>query len=159
MIRADIALLVGEIEESLMVLRKIEDFYVANVDDFLGQSGRDQRSAIVLSEILVNYYTCLETIFFRISRVFENHLQEERWHKELLHKMCLEVEGLRKAVITKSTHQLLDELRRFRHFKRYYYDFEYDWSRLDYLRSVFERLRPAIKEELQNYLLFLRQIR
>ena len=56
---------------------------------------------------------------------------------------------------SRDSYQLLDELRRFRHFKRYYYDFDYDWNRLDYLRLVYEKLRPIIKDELENYTIFL----
>ena len=69
--------------------------------------------------------------------------------------MCLDIPGIRRAVLSKKSYQLLDELRRFHHFKRYYYDFDYDWSRLDDLRSVYERLLPLIKNELDNYTNFL----
>lgn len=110
---------------------------------------------MLLADILCNTYTCIETILFRISRLFENHLDPNQWHKELLRKMRIDIPNIRKAVLSKNSYQLLDELRRFRHFKRYYYDFDYDWSRLDYFRLVYKRLLPIIKNELHNYADFL----
>lgn len=147
-------LLVGEIKESLVVLSHINGLYSSYSKTFATEM-RDIRDAVLLADILCNTYTCIETILFRISRVFENHLDPNQWHKELLRKMHIDVPNIRKAVISRDSYQLLDELRRFRHFKRYYYDFDYDWSRLDYLRLIYERLLPLIKDELCNYNDFL----
>jgi hypothetical protein len=148
-------LLVGEIRESLVVLNQINQLYVSYSQTFTSIDKRDIRDAVLLADILCNTYTCIETILFRISREFENHLDPNQWHKELLRKMRIDVPGIRKAVLSKQSYQLLDELRRFRHFKRYYYDFDYDWSRLDYLRLVYEKLLPIIEHELDSYAAFL----
>ena len=82
--------------------------------------------------MLENYYTCLETIFLRISQSFENHLESARWHNDLLQKMTLETEGVRTAAVSDEAFPPLFELLKFRHFKRYYFELEYDWDRLDY---------------------------
>jgi hypothetical protein len=148
-------LLVGEIRESLVVLNQINQLYISYSQTFTSIDKRDIRDAVFLADILCNTYTCIETILFRISREFENHLDPNQWHKELLRKMRIDVPGIRKAVLSKQSYQLLDELRRFRHFKRYYYDFDYDWSRLDYLRLVYEKLLPIIEHELDSYAAFL----
>ena len=71
--------------------------------------------------------------------------------------MHLEIPGIRKAVLSRQSYQLLDELRRFRHFKRYYYDFDYDWSRLDYLQGVYQRLLPLIEADLNSFVCFLEE--
>ena len=81
---------------------------------------------VILADILTDYYTCLETAFVRVSKFFENNLEQDRWHKHLLEKMTLEIPGIRKAVLRESSYRLLDEFLRFRHFKRYYYDYNYD---------------------------------
>ena len=151
----ELLVLVGEIRESLVVLNHINRLYESYSQIFIGIDKRDIRDAVLLADILCNTYTCIETILFRISRVFENHLDPNQWHKELLRKMRIDIPNIRKAVLSKDSYQLLDELRRFRHFKRYYYDFDYDWSRLDYLRLVYEKLLPLIKNELYNYTNFL----
>jgi hypothetical protein len=69
--------------------------------------------------------------------------------------MRIEVPGVRRAVLSRETYHLLDELRRFRRFKRYYYEFDYDWRRLDYLRSVYDQVRPLIGADLQGYVDFI----
>jgi hypothetical protein len=148
-------LLVGEIKESLVVIDHINELYTSYSQVFMATDKRDIRDAVLLADILCNTYTCIETILFRISRVFENHLDPNQWHKELLRKMHIDIPNIRKAVLSRDSYQLLDELRRFRHFKRYYYDFDYDWSRLDYLRLIYEKLLLLIKNELYNYTDFL----
>lgn len=151
----ELLLLVGEIRESLVVLDHINELYTSYSESFTATNKRDIRDAVLLADILCNTYTCVETILFRISRVFENHLDPNQWHKELLRKMRINIPGIRRAVLSKESYQLLDELRRFRHFKRYYYDFDYDWSRLDYLRLVYEKLLPVIQNEFHEYANFL----
>jgi hypothetical protein len=131
--KEQLLLLVSEIRESLVALGHINQLYDSYRQTFTATDKRDIRDAVLLADILCNTYTCIETILFRISRAFENHLDRNQWHKELLRKMCLDIPGIRRAVLSNKSYQLLDELRRFCHFKRYYYDFDYDWSRLDYL--------------------------
>lgn len=109
----------------------------------------------MLAEILCNTYTCVETLLFRISRVFENALDMQKWHKHLLEKMHIEVPGLRPAVLSRETFKQLDELRRFRHFKRYYYEFDYDWPRLEFLMTVYERAGPGLKSDLDRFATYL----
>lgn len=155
MVRDDLLLLVGEIRESQSVLERLQGLYESYQSQFADPSQRDLRDAVLLAEVLCNTYTCVETILFRISRLFENHLDSQQWHKELLQKMRVEVPGVRQAVLSRETYRLLDELRRFRHFKRYYYDFDYDWRRLDYLRSVYDQVVPLIRADLQAYVDFL----
>ncbi len=45
--------------------------------------------------------------------------------------MILEIEGVRKAVISDETYSNLLEFLKFRHFKRYYFEFDYDWDKLE----------------------------
>lgn len=151
----ELLLLIGEIRESRAVLNHIQGMYTTYSPIFKDEQHRDVRDAVLLAEILTNSYTCIETLLFRIARVFENHLDAHQWHKELLRKMRLDVPNIRQAVLSKESYLLLDELRRFRHFKRYYYDFDYDWSRLDYLKSVYEKLVPVIERDLDNFVDFL----
>jgi len=154
----NLLLLISEIKDSLNVLKNIHNIYVSYIPTFKDESKRDLRDAVLLADIMCNTYTCVETILFRISRVFENHLSADQWHKELLRKMTLEISGIRQAVLSHKSYQLLDELRRFRHFKRYYYDFEYDWLKLDYLKAIYEKLIPLIEQELNNYIDFLSRL-
>jgi len=157
--RDEIALLVSEIEKSQAVLTRITERH----DDFLQTDfkllGRKSTSAIVIAEFLVDYYTCLETLFLRVSQFFENNLRQEKWHADLLEKMTLRIEGVRGPVISDETRGLLDEMMKFRHFRRYYFELDYDWDKLDYLERKWAEVRARIEGELESFKDFLRTLR
>jgi len=156
-IKQHIHQLESEIMEAMNAIATIESFY-HNIKETLTDD-TDPRNAITLSEIFVNYYTCLETIFFRISNFFENTLSKDRWHAELLKKMKLRIHDIREPVISEKSYEILDEFRRFRHFKRYYFQFSYDRDKLDFLQKKFEQLIDNIHQELDNFVLFLKQLK
>jgi hypothetical protein len=146
-----------QILKHLAVLDRIERFY----EDFVARGDMTRRStidAIVIAEILTNYYTCLETIFLRTSEYFENNLNSTRWHQDLLEKMTFQIEGIRPQVISDEAAPNLEELLHFRHFCRYYLEFEYDWDRLDFVLKKFTRVRPLLRRDLATFLAFLDQL-
>jgi hypothetical protein len=52
----------------------------------------------------------------------------------------------------------LDEMRRFRHFKRYFFSMDYDWDRLNFLMKKFDQLRPELEADLDSFCSFLEKI-
>jgi hypothetical protein len=72
--------------------------------------------------------------------------------------MTLVIQGVRAAVIADGTYAILEELLRFRHFKRYYFQIEYDWDRLDFLVMKMKQVEPMIRADLSAFLGFLRSI-
>ena len=72
--------------------------------------------------------------------------------------MNLRIEGIREQVISAETHCLLSELMRFRHFKRYYFELDYDWKKLDYLLDVYERLQLKVVQEIDTFSEFLKKM-
>lgn len=117
--------------------------------------GRTPISALIVAGLLENYYTCLETIFLRISQHFENRLGPDRWHQDLLQKMTLEIEGVRVAALSEAASAPLLELLRFRHFKRYYFELEYDWDRLDFLVAKLRQAHPLVTHDLARFREFM----
>ena len=150
-----IADLVAKVEKTQGLLERI----VAQHREFLEGDfqimGRKNTSAIVVAELIVDYYTCAETLFLRASQFFENDLEASRWHADLLDKMTLRIEGVRDPVIGDETAQWLGELMRFRHFRRYYFELEYDWDKLDYLQKVFAKVNERLPADLQVFKGFL----
>ena len=73
------------------------------LDDEIARLGRTRISALIVAGLLENYYTCLETIFLRISQSFDNNLDPARWHNDLLQKMTLEIEGVRTTAVSEET--------------------------------------------------------
>ena len=126
--------------------------------DEIAQLGRTPISALIVAGLLENYYTCLETIFLRISQAFENKLDPARWHNDLLQKMTLEIEGVRTAAVSEEAFSPLFELLKFRHFKRYYFELEYDWDRLDFLVTKLRQVHPLVTRDLERFVRFAREL-
>jgi hypothetical protein len=144
----------AEINKSLLVLARIEDYIV----DFQQQKlnithGLDE--AMIVTQALTNYYTCIETLFLRISRFFENNLDKEQWHRSLLEKMTLEIEDVRPRVICESVYHGLLELLKFQHFSRYYFELDYDWDKLRFLLKKFNDIHVQFKTDLSKFDCFL----
>ncbi|MEE9307634.1 MAG: hypothetical protein V3V57_08965 [Spirochaetia bacterium] len=58
--------------------------------------------------------------------------------------------GRRAGFIHRRFRTDLEELLRFRHFKRYYFEFDYDWDRLELVRTKFLSVRRRVIEELMS---------
>lgn len=150
--------LIGEIRKNRIILEKIDSFYQEFKTTDFQTLGKKKTSAIVLAEIITDFYTCAETLFLRISRFFENSLRQDRWHSDLLHKMTLEIGGVRKAVISDSTYSILLEFMKFRHFKRYYFESDYDWDKLEFLEKKYNEIRPLLERDIRDFEAFLNGI-
>ncbi len=150
--------LIGEIRKTLIILEKIDLFHQEFKSGDFRILGKKKSSAIVIAEIIADFYTCAETLFLRISRFFENSLQQERWHSDLLHKMTLEIRGVRKAAISDRTYMILLEFMKFRHFKRYYFESDYDWDKLDFLEKKYSEVKPLLKKDIEDFEAFLNEL-
>jgi len=71
----------------------------------------------------------------------------------------LRIPDIREAVISDETFVLLDEFRRFRQFKRYYFSMDYDWDRIDYLTKKFDQLSRRYPNELKIFSAFLERLK
>ena len=128
-------------------------------DTTLPRRGRTDDGALIVAGYLETYYTVLETFFVRVSGYFENDLAPARWHTALLEKMNLEIEGIRAKVVGDGNLVRLRELLRFRHFRRYYVEMEYDWARIDFLLATLDAAHPPVLTDLQAFDTFLRAVR
>ena len=128
------------------------------LDQEIAQLGKTSRSALIIAGLLENYYTCTETIFLRISQCFENSLESQRWHSDLLRKMTLEIEGVRPSAVASQDFPALHELLRFRHFRRNYFELADDWDRLDFLVKKVRQLHPGLGQSLDRFERFLRDL-
>jgi hypothetical protein len=147
----DPELVVEQIELSFRVLDDMERFLAERPVFHEASLIPDRAERMVLAQILETAYTAIETVLLRISQGFDNSLSPERWHTDLLDKMLLEKKGIRPRVLSDESHRLLTELMRFRHFKRYYLELDYDWEKLRFLLSVLRRCLPLVREELSAF--------
>ena len=125
----------------------------------LPRIGRNDDGALVVAGYLETYYTALETLFLRVSGYFESDLPQGCWHAILLEKMNLEIQGVRARVVGDRNLVRLRELLRFRHFRRYFVEMEYDWTRIDFLLATLDEAHPAVLSDLGAFRAFLREVR
>jgi hypothetical protein len=141
----------GHIEKTLELLSglllKLERFE----KELVPKIGKTEDSVLIPVQVLENGYTAIETMFMRISQAFENNLEQNRWHSDLLEKMTIEIKKARPRVISETTYGKLAELLRFRHFKRYYFEMNYDWRKIDLLITIFRETVPLLKTELTDF--------
>ena len=150
--------LVGVIEKNLRTLNRLHSSLASALANDVRILGRTANSALIVAGLLDNYYTCLETVFLRISHFFENELASDRWHSDLLDKMTINIEGVRIPAVSESNQGNLIELLKFRHLRRYYFEVEYDWDRLDFLIRKLELAHPMVQTDMERFLKFLRAL-
>jgi hypothetical protein len=103
----------GEIANTLNIIGMLYDKYKRFLAEELKSLGKNPITAAYHADILNSFYTCLETLFLRISHYFENQLENERWHQDLLDKMTIEIPDIRIAAISSESFGKLKELLRF----------------------------------------------
>jgi hypothetical protein len=150
--------LIGIIEKQVSMSDSIFSAIGQAFDRDAPMLGRSGNAAVMVAGLLENYYTCLETAFLRISQHFENNLGEARWHSNLLEKMTIRIEGVRIPAISEGNYGNLLELLKFRHFRRYYFEMEYDWDRLDFLAKKLKLAHPAAKADFARFVSFLKSL-
>ena len=102
---------------------------------------------------LHNLYCAFEDLFKIVANFFENRIEERaRYHREILWRMKIPIEGIRPALLSEATYRLLDSLRAFRHFFRHAYSYELDPKKVHLVLEEALRLREIYQKEIQNFL-------
>ncbi len=112
------------------------------------------REAIVNSIALNLHgiYTGIERIFEVIATEIDLSLPTgNKWHRDLLDQMAVNIPDVRKEVITEETRTTLDELRRFRHVIRSAYSFQLDQQKVLNVVNDFFDCYPNLTQELQLF--------
>jgi hypothetical protein len=103
--------------------------------------------------IFHDFYNCCERVFRRISTDINGGFGESKsWHKELLYRMTIPIEGVRPQVISEELAAELDDYLSFRHIFRSIYGFELKGERLDRLADKFDQVSQRFKKEIMRFL-------
>lgn len=106
-----------------------------------------------------NIYGIIENACFRVAKFFENNLQSDTWHRDLLRRMLLTIPQIRPAFFTQETYDVLDELRGFRHVFRNAYSRSLDPERLLLLQKKVPTAIRLFKKSVSEYTEFLNRLR
>jgi uncharacterized protein YutE (UPF0331/DUF86 family) len=146
-------------EEVLQILNSEIQFLLSRIDELdqkllneVAKGTEAENNLIVEGYHLSGIYSCFEDIFSKIARIFENRIETPAsWHRDLLRRMIIDVEGIRPRVISKESFLLLDELRGFRHVFRSSYMFELDPERLHLLLSKWNRGKKHVVQDIRAF--------
>ena len=125
------------------------------VRERLGNFKESQEKVDSMGYKLHNLYCAYEELFEIVARYFENQVEPERYHADLLRRMKLNIPGVRPALISEETYALLDELRRFRHFFRHAYGVDLDPERVEGVAKKAVELEDRFEGDLSNFLRLL----
>ena len=112
----------------------------------------DEFDYVALAYTIVNVYNLMENYFGRIAKCFENEVDRLSWHKDLIRRMALEIDGVRPALLTQKDVPLIDELRAFRHVFRHIYQSELDVEKLLLVDSRAPKAIMAFRSAHDNFL-------
>lgn len=103
-----------------------------------------------------NFYCSVEELLKIVANHFENNiLDSSKWHSLLLKRMTQTVEGIRPALLSLESYELLNGLRAFRHFFRHAYGVSLDFHQLKANLERVVKLKPLLDQEIE---LFLHQL-
>lgn len=152
-----IKVLKSEVRSDLAVAKRLS----AEVSTlFLSKaSPRPDETLYATALLLHHFYSALEAAFERIGKVLDGDIPSgSDWHRQLLHRMGLNIEGLRPAVLPESLIPQLDEYRGFRHVVRHAYESQLQESRLQLLVERLPTVTEAIHDAVQTFATFLDEL-
>jgi len=154
--REKIAILKSEIERDHKRLNIIFDKFEKSYSEFLNSNEYSKlvESAFYVSQI----YSAFENTFKNIARAFENSTEQDHWHKSLLERMSLDIQGIRPSLISEESFQCLNELRTFRHFFHHAYAIDIDKEKFKIVADKVYTIKGLFSEEIKRFFNFLNKL-
>ena len=118
--RMRIETLLAELDADVAGLDELIEANARAVERVRNGAGDDLDWA-ALGYTIHNIYNAFESYFLRVSKFFENDLSAATWHRDLVDRMSLEIEGVRPRLLDRSLARDIHELRAFRHVFRNIY--------------------------------------
>ncbi len=101
---------------------------------------------------LHNLYCAFEDLFKIVTAFWENNISPAgTFHKDLIKKMIMNIQGIRPALISDKSYQSLDELRGFRHVFRHAYSYGLDDERVKFILKRILRDKKIIFADLTRF--------
>ena len=152
--RLDLTRLRSELDADIEGLSDLLEQYSRAVER-VEAGARDSLDYGALGYTIHNLYSLLENYALRIAKTFENRLDPQSWHGELVRRMTLDIGGVRPAVWSRALARHIDELRRFRHAFRHVYDSPLD---PDKLAVAQKHVWPAVEGVREAHLSFVEKL-
>lgn len=147
--KIEFRLLKAEVDSQI---KEIEEIFL-EIDDRRKGAARSKTKLESLAYKLHNLYCAFEDLSKIVARHFENQVEDiAKFHKELLKRMSLRIEGVRPALFSERAFKLLDDLRAFRHYFRHAYAHELKFEKLKPVLEASDGVRALYKNEIKGFL-------
>ena len=152
--------LVVDIKDDLDSVQKIVG-YIKEITQVLESEKGSVRGADLMAcaGYLHHYYTCIESVFERISRAFDGGLiAGGDYYRELLRSMTIEIPDIRPSIISRDLAEELDEYRRFRHMFRHAYGSELRWRKMEPLAKGIDSITKVLMARIFEFMHFIEKL-
>jgi hypothetical protein len=151
--KADFNRLIAELKADMQLLDDLESKH-HRANKKISEIQPDEFDWASLGYTIHNIYNLLENYFLRTAKFFENVLDPHQRHRDLVHRMTLEIDGVRPALFSRQLEARIDDLRAFRHLFRNIYQSELDVEKLQLLNG---RVPQTINEFKKSHGEFLQK--
>ena len=155
--KQDIVLLIAELEADLLSLQELETTN-QRAEKRISAGANDDLDYAALGYTLHNISNLVGNSFYRIAKYFENNLECHSWHKDLIQRMTLSLEGIRPAVLDAATAEKLDELRSFRHVFRNMYRKRIDPGKIMTIQATLPGTISDYTQKILSSIQLLREV-
>lgn len=104
--------LVSELNNDVEILDELMEKHNL-LNKKLKQIKPDEFDWSTLGYTIHNIYNLLENYFLRVSKFFENDLDQSSWHRELVNRMTIEILDVRPKLFDRNLANKVNELRGF----------------------------------------------
>jgi hypothetical protein len=149
--KKQVTLFLSEFDFQVGQIEKIYGQLEEKLSDFTGKSVSTQ-AVESTGYWLHNLYCAYEDSFKSVAGFWENNLSfNGDYHINLLKRMVLEIEGIRPSLLSAESHQVLNELRGFRHVFRHAYSYGLDGERVVFLLRKIISNKQLIIDDLSEF--------
>lgn len=156
--KRDIKVLISEIEWTQKVCQQLVD----NINEKIAIINKADYDYVYLEAIAINvmhFYSAVESVFNKIAKkIDESPVKGDSSHQELLKRMLIEIDGVRCAVLSKDTYDLIDKFRSFRHKSYHDFSITYKWEEMRELCHSAKQTLLLFNGDVNNFKNFLRNI-
>ncbi|MEM8503578.1 MAG: hypothetical protein AAF716_10545 [Cyanobacteria bacterium P01_D01_bin.1] len=140
--------LAAELKGQLWLIEKVHVRLQSRIDDGLDTPGQLDSVAFQIH----NLYCSIEDLLKLVAKTFENNIGTGRdWQRVLLLWLSQPIEGIRPALLSESSWEVMDQLRSFRHLVRHAYGKDIELTQLQVNIAAAQKLYRLIEQDINTF--------
>ncbi|MEA5620810.1 hypothetical protein VB711_23650 [Cronbergia sp. UHCC 0137] len=148
--RKDLAMLESDMAAQRVTIDRVFDMLSQRSQNLSPENFEKLES---LAYQLHNFYGAVEELLKVVANYCENNISDtSQWHSLLLKRMMQPVQGVRPALLSIESYDLLNALRGFRHFFRHAYGVPLDFLQLESNLHKAVEVKPLLDQDFDRFL-------